>query len=124
MHRTIPVALLTFALCAPALAVNTSFLKDAPITRLKADELKAYRAFIDKTLSDGSDGVTAEWSAPKTTFKGTVTPAARFKDGALECREAVIDSAATDRQAKGTYTFCRKPKGEWGMKSPSKAATR
>ena len=124
MHRTIPVALLTFALCAPAWAVNTSFLKEAPITRLKADELKAFRAFIDKTLNDGSDGVAAEWSAPKTTFKSTVTPAARFKDGALECREAVIDSAASDRQAKGTYTFCRKPKGEWGFKSPSKAATR
>src|SRR5687767_2239419 len=98
MHRT-AVALLTFALCAPALAVNTSFLKDAPITRLNAEELKAYRAFLDKTLSDGADGVAAEWSASKTTFTSKVTPAARLKDGALECREAVIDSAASDRQA-------------------------
>ena len=124
MHRTIAVALLTFTLCAPAYAQNLRFLEDAPITRLKGEELKAYRAFVDKTLSDGPDGTAAEWSAPKTTFTSKVTPAARFKDGSLECREAVIESATTDRQAKGTYTFCRKPKGAWGIKSPSKGAKR
>ena len=41
-----------------AQAVNISFLKDAPITRLDAVELKAFRAFIAKTLDEAADGTT------------------------------------------------------------------
>ena len=57
-------------------------------------ELKAYHAFIGKTLSEGPDGVVAEWTAPKTPFKGKVTPAARFKEGARECRDATMNGTA------------------------------
>ena len=115
---------LTIAVCAPALAVNMSFLKDAPITRLDSKELKAYNEFIGKTLSEGPDGVVAEWTAPKTPFKGKVTPAARFKEGARECREAAIESNSVDRHARGTYTFCQNDKGEWRIKGASSKAKR
>jgi hypothetical protein len=74
------ILVLTIAFCAPASAVNMSFLKDAPITRLDSKELKAYNEFIGKTLSEGADGVAAEWTAPKTPFKGKVTPSA-FQGG-------------------------------------------
>lgn len=124
MHVKSLIFILIFAFCAPASATGLRFLKDAPVTRLNAEELKAYRAFLMKTLSDGADGATAEWKAPKSAFTSKVTPAARFKDGATDCREAVIDSDSRDRQARGTYTFCRNAKGEWGIKNPSKGAKR
>jgi len=122
MHAN-AIALLMLVFAAPAWA-NLNFLKDAPITRLKGEELKAYRAFVHKTLSEGADGVAAEWTAPKTKFSSKVTPTARFKDGATECRSAGIESDAHDRRAMGTYTFCRNAKGEWGIKNPSKSAKR
>jgi surface antigen len=122
MHQILTIVVVIFALCAPAQAMNLTFMKDTPITRLKADEVKAFRAFIEQTLSNGAEGATVEWSAPQTKFTSKVTPAAPFSDGALECRRAAIESAADDRQSKGTYTFCRKPKGEWSIRNPSRGA--
>ena len=108
-------------LSASALAMNLSFLRDAPITRLNEAELKSFRAFVLKTLDESQDGATAEWTAPKTAFTSKVTPAARSRDGGKECREARVESAARELQSSGVYTFCRDAKGEWTIKSPAKA---
>ena len=117
MYRT-TLAILMAALAGPALAVNINVFKDAPVTRLKGDEVKEFRAFVTKTLDEGKDGATAEWKAPKTTFTSKVTPAKSFEDGKFKCREAVIDSDSHDRQMKGRYTFCKSEKGSWQFKTP------
>ena len=101
--------------------MNMSFLKDTPISRLKAEELKSFRAFVLKTLDDSQDGATAEWKAPATAFTSKVTPAARFRDGKTDCREARVESVASELQSSGAYTFCRDAKGVWTIKSPAKA---
>ena len=119
MHR-IYMAVLAVTLAVPAFAVNINVFKDAPVTRLNAEEIKAFRAFVIKTLNEGADGASAEWKATKTTFTSKVTPMKTFQDGKLKCRDATIDSDSHDRQMRGTYTFCKGDKGDWQFKIPDK----
>lgn len=114
----IPVAVFAAMLAGPALAMNMNVFKDAPVSRLKGDEVKEFRAFVMKTLDEGTDGTTAEWKAPKTRFTSKVTPVKSFEDGKWKCRDTTIDSDSHDRQMRGTYTFCKSAKGEWQFRSP------
>src|SRR5262245_60587180 len=91
MLRIFLLMMLAVAWC-PAWAVNMNVFKDAPITRLNADEVKEFRATVIKTLNDGADGATVEWKAPKTRFTSKITPQKSFADGKLKCREATIES--------------------------------
>ena len=117
MHRLqAAAAVVVVMLAAPAYAINTNVFKDAPITRLNAEEVKAFRAFVIQTLNEGADGAIAEWKAPKTTFTSKVTPMKTFEDGKLKCRDATIDSDSHDRQMRGNYTFCKGDKSDWQFK--------
>ena len=117
MKKVIFVCALT-ALAMPAAAVNINVFKDAPITRLNGDEVKAFRAAVTKTLDEGADGVTVEWKAPKTEFTSKITPQKLFEDGKYRCREATIESEAHDRFQRGRYTFCKGDKGDWQFRNP------
>ncbi len=111
------LSLLVLALAAPAHAINMSGFREAPITRLNKEELKAFRAAVMKTLDETPDGMTIEWRAPKTRFVSKITPQKSFADGKRRCRETIVESDAHDRFQRGVYTFCRTEKGEWEFKS-------
>lgn len=111
------IAMISFS--APAWALNESFLKDAPVSRLSEEEFKAFWAFAMKTLDTTPDGTTVEWKAAKTTFTSKLTPQRTFTDGALRCREMIIDSDSRDRQMRGVYELCKKGK-DWEFKTPAK----
>lgn len=111
------ILFLALALSAPAAAINMNVFKDAPVTRLTGEEVKAFRAAVMKTLDQTPDGGTVEWRAPKTRFVSKITPQRSFSDGKLRCRDTVIESDAHDRFQRGLYTFCKGAKGDWGFKS-------
>jgi surface antigen len=111
------VSLALLATVCPALALNMSGFKDAPITRLTGEELQAFRAAVMKILDGTPDGTTVEWRAEKTRFVSKITPNRSFKDGKLPCREATIESDAHDRYQRGRYTFCKAANGEWQFKT-------
>ncbi|OGA21762.1 MAG: hypothetical protein A3I02_05420 [Betaproteobacteria bacterium RIFCSPLOWO2_02_FULL_67_26] len=115
---------LVLALAAPAFAINMSGFKEAPITRLTGEELKAFRATVMKTLDDTPDGMTVEWKAPKTRFVSKITPQKSFTEGKLRCREATIESDSHDRYQRGIYTFCKGAKGDWQFKTIGATKTR
>ena len=52
------VSLMLLATVCPALALNMNGCKDAPITRLTGEELKAFRAAVMKVLDETPDGAT------------------------------------------------------------------
>ena len=118
MIRTFLVLTLIVALC-PAWALNMSGFRDAPVTRLSADEVKEFRATVMKTLDSGADGTTVEWKAPKTKFVSKITPQKSFADGKSKCREATIESDSHDRFQRGLYTFCKGEQGDWQFKLPA-----
>lgn len=107
-------------LAAPAWAVNDSFIKDAPVSRLSEGEFKTFWAFTMNALDTTPDGTTVEWKAPKTAFTSKLTPQKTFTEGGLKCREMTIDSDSRDRQMRGLYGFCKKGK-DWEFKTPSSA---
>ena len=118
MIRTFLALMLALAL-SPALALNMSGFRDAPVTRLSADEVKEFRAAVMKALDTGADGATVEWKAPKTRFVSKITPQKSFEDGKSKCREATIESDSHDRFQRGLYTFCKGEKGDWQFKLPA-----
>jgi surface antigen len=111
MIRTLP--LLALLAAGPALALNMSGFRDAPITRLSAEELKAFRAEVMKILDETPDGTMVEWKAPKTPFTSKITPLKTYSEGKFPCRDATIESDARDRFQRGRYTFCKESNGEW-----------
>jgi len=109
---------------APVYAVNETFLKDAPVSRLSEAELKGFLEFLGKTLDSAPDGTTAEWKAPKTTFSSKMTVQKSFSEAGLQCREATVESDSGDRQMRGLYRFCKTTRG-WQFKaSPAAAKSR
>jgi surface antigen len=121
MARNCIAALAAIFFTAPAWALNDSFLKDAPVSRLSKEEFDALWAFTMKTLDATPDGKTVEWKATKATFTSKITLRRSFTDGALKCREVTIDSDSRDRQARGRYEFCKKGK-DWEFRAPSRPA--
>jgi len=113
----IAAAVAAIFLAAPAWAVNDSFIKDAPVSRLSEGEFKVFWAFTMNTLDTTPDGTTVEWKAPKTAFTSKLTPQKTFTEGGLKCREMTIDSDSRDRQMRGLYGFCKKGK-DWVFKTP------
>ena len=113
----LPLALIV--VMSPAWALNMSGFKDAPITRLTGEELKAFRAAVMKVLNETPEGTTVEWKAPKTPFVSKITPKKSFTDGKQQCREATIESDARDLLQRGLYIFCKQPNGEWQFKIPT-----
>ena len=112
------IMLALLGLAAQASAINMNGFKDAPITRLTGEELKAFRATVMKSLDETPDGGTVVWQAPKTKFVSKITPQKSFMDGKQKCREATIESDAHDRFQRGRYVFCKAANGDWQFKSP------
>jgi surface antigen len=117
-RAVLALALLAAACCAWAL--NMTGFKDAPITRLTGEELKAFRAAVMKALDETPEGATVEWKAPTTRFVSKITPGKSFADGKVPCREATIESDAHDLFQRGVYTFCKQANGEWQFRIPAK----
>jgi surface antigen len=107
--------LLVLLTAGPAFGLNMSGFRDAPITRLSAEELKAFRAAVMKILDETPDGTMVEWKAPKTPFTSKITPLKTYTGG--NCRDATIESDARDRFQRGRYTFCKQSNGEWQFSS-------
>jgi surface antigen len=113
----IAAAIAAIFLSAHAWAVNDSFLKDAPVSRLTEEEFKVFWAFTMNALNTTPDGTTVEWRATKTTFTSKLTMRRSFTDGTLKCREVTIDSDSHDRQMRGLYEFCKRGK-DWEFRTP------
>jgi surface antigen len=112
------VVLAVSMIASGAFAINTSVFLDAPITRLSADELEAFTAFVDKTLDGAPDGKTVEWKAPKTRFLSKLTPGKTFTESGRKCRELTIESDSHDRFQRGRYVFCKVNAREWRLSQP------
>jgi surface antigen len=110
--------LLILLAAGPAFGLNMSGFRDAPITRLSAEELKEFRATVMKVLDETPDGTMVEWKAPKTPFVSKVTPLKTYTGGKFPCRDATVESDARDRFQRGRYTFCKQSNGEWQFARP------
>jgi surface antigen len=119
----IATLLALLAVAVPVSALNMSGFRDAPMTRLTEEELKAFRAAVMKVLDETPDGTTVEWKAPKTQFVSKITPLKTYA-GKFPCRDATIESDARDRHQRGLYTFCKARNNEWQFSSRPPAGSK
>lgn len=119
----IAIVLTLLAMAVPASALNMSGFRDAPLTRLSEEELKAFRAAVMKVLDETPDGTMVEWKAPKTPFVSKITPLKTY-EGKFPCRDATIESEARDRFQRGRYTFCKTRNNEWQFSSRPPAGSK
>ena len=110
--------LLVLLAAGPAFGLNMSGFRDAPVTRLTEEELKAFRAAVMKVLDETPDGTMVEWKAPKTQFTSKITPLKTYAGEKYPCRDATIESEARDRFQRGRYTLCKGRNGEWQFSRP------
>jgi len=118
--KVMSAVIVTSCFLAPTYAVNETFLKDAPVSRLSETELKAFLEFVGKTLDSAPDGTTAEWKAPKTTFTSKITVQKSLREAGVQCREATVESDSGDRQMRGLYRFCKTSRG-WQFRANPKS---
>jgi len=119
------LTLLAVALTAagPSLAVNTGVFRDAPVSRMTKEEVSSFRRAVIAALEKGEDGKTAEWTGDRPKVNSRITPTRSFEREGRRCRETVIETEALDLHQRGTWTFCRTPKGEWTFAgAPAKKA--
>ena len=121
MRKILGVAALSM-IASTAFAINASVFLEAPVTRLSAEELKAFVAFVEKTLDQSPEGQQVEWKAPKTPFVSKLTPGKRRSEGGRKCREMTIESDSGDRYQRGRYLFCEVASGGWQMTLPPAGA--
>ncbi|HZZ94625.1 MAG TPA: RT0821/Lpp0805 family surface protein [Usitatibacter sp.] len=110
--RATLVAAVLAALAAPAaLAINEMFAKDAPISRMTADDFEVAGAVMRKALDEGHDGQAYPWNNPATSASGTVTPMASFTRQGLHCRGAAFTITTRGQTSRSAWNLCRTPDG-------------
>jgi len=96
---------------APAHAINEMFAKDAPVSKMTAEDFRIAGDVMRKALDEGKDGQSYEWKNPATSAKGTITPLAAFEKGGLRCRGAAFSSEVKGARGKSQWNLCRTPEG-------------
>ena len=116
-HRTASLGLvpLLAAFCAVnALAVNTTFLRDAPVSRMTREDVDILWAAATRVLESGPDGVAQTWENRATGAGGVLTPLKTSARGATRCRDLQVKNHAGELQGQATVvTLCRTADGEW-----------
>lgn len=113
--RTATAVLVTLWFAAPlsAHALNTAFLREAPIAFFSKDDLDLFRDTVMLTLVRNADGETAKWQSTTTDSNGEVTPLDTRSIDGTTCRRTRILNRAKGREGQGVYELCRQPNGEW-----------
>ncbi len=120
--RKIALAVFAAAFAATAPAANWKVFQDAPITRMNAKDLSAFKAAVIQTLDKGENGRTVNWSGEEPGVHSQLTPLKSYEMQGLNCRDIRIETEAKELAARGTYTLCKGAKGEWGFKTSPKTS--
>jgi len=110
LAATIATALLGLA-WGPAHAINEMFAKDAPVSKMTAEDFKIAGDAMRKALDEGKDGQAYEWKNPATSARGTITPLAAFDKNGMHCRGAAFTSDVKGTTGSSKWNLCKTPEG-------------
>lgn len=109
--RSLLVAV-TFALFAgSALAQNSRFLRDAPISFMTREDNAMLLRNAEEALDSLPDGYTNGWLNPKTGHSGTATPLKTMKERGSNCRLLEITNNAGSQSSRTEWTVCKTKDG-------------
>jgi surface antigen len=102
----------SIALCGgTALAQNSRFLRDAPISFMTREDNAMLLHNYEEALDSLPDGYTNAWLNPRTGHSGTATPLKTMKERGTTCRLLEITNNAGGRSGSSEWTFCRTKDG-------------
>ena len=93
--------------CTQAFAINEMFAKDAPITRMTAEDFEIAGAVLRNALDKGRDGESFEWKNSGTAASGTITLVDSFERNGMKCRGASFVITARGETSKTGWNLCR-----------------
>jgi surface antigen len=93
--------------CTQAFAINEMFAKDAPITRMTAEDFEIAGAALRNALDKGRDGESFEWKNAGTAASGTITLVDSFERKGMKCRGASFVITARGETSKTGWNLCR-----------------
>jgi surface antigen len=100
---------------------NIGFLKDAPITRFKGDDLKMFQSNLVDALEQDADGSTRNWTNAKTGSAGEITVLKTFTQDNKRCRHTrIMNHAKGYAEARTDSVFCKEADGRWTILVPPK----
>jgi hypothetical protein len=93
---------------------NLGFLKDAPISRFKAEDFQLMRQAAATVLASGERTANQSWENTATGNSGLIEALASFSasDG-RPCKRLRITNRARGIEEASVYVVCRTPAGEW-----------
>lgn len=110
------VTLLCWSMLSSAFAVgDLQWLKNAPVRSFTDEDWSLAKAAIEDALTNADDGQAVEWENPESKSHGSVTPVATRTSDGQTCRDLLIKNYANSREGSGTYEYCQKPDGTWGL---------
>ncbi len=111
LRLAIAAATLLALSSVPAHAINEMFAKDAPVSKMTADDFKIANDVFRKALDEGKDGQPYEWKNPATKASGTITPLASFEKNGMQCRGADFTSSAQGKKGRSSWNLCKTKDG-------------
>ena len=95
------------------LALNLGFLKNAPISKMNADDTSMLSAAIQQALTDNTDNQELSWNNDKTGSNGTVKVLRSYEAHNTNCRTILLYNVSHGESATSQFDFCRSRNGEW-----------
>jgi surface antigen len=95
-----------------AFAVNTAFLRDAPIEVMTQEDLDLLLQSANRALDGTRDGDSLGWES-LTGAHGTITPTATWEEHGRACRTLQFEHVVKGRSGKPKFDFCKQADGSW-----------
>jgi surface antigen len=123
--RLIAWSFLVLALaCGNAAAQsNLTFLKDSPVSRFNAEDMRLMQQAGKAVLDSTAAAVSREWSNPKSKHSGSVTLEQSFSFESRDCRRLRIENRAGGMQSNTLVPVCRNVQGRWAIDTRARPAS-
>ena len=109
--RTPAAAVALLFACTSAFALNEMFAKDAPITRMTAEDFEIAGAALRGALDGGRDGESFDWKNPGTAASGTIKLVDSFERQGMKCRGVSFVLTAGGVTSRTGWNLCKTADG-------------
>lgn len=108
------IALVTIAGTTTSVyASNLQFLRDAPVAKMTPEDAELFRANLNATLEQNTDGVARQWRNPKTNAGGSATPLSTYEREGRKCRKVEFKNTVGGATGHAVVDLCRQADGVW-----------
>jgi surface antigen len=102
---------------------NLTFMKDSPVSRFNAEDMRLMQEAGKAVLDSTEPSATREWSNPKSKHSGKVTLEQTFSFESRDCRRLRVENRAGGMQSNTLVPVCRNAQGRWAVDTRARPAS-